>query len=44
MDSALIYSNSYKPKSLNFRFKANAETSHSVRIGPSGGCERYRQW
>ena len=31
MDSAPIYSNGYKPRSLKFRPRANAETSHSVR-------------
>jgi hypothetical protein len=23
--------------------RANVETLYSVQIGPSGGCERYRQ-
>ena len=29
---------------LKFRLRANAETSHSVRIGPGGGCERCGRW
>ena len=24
--------------------RANAETSHSVRVGPGSGCERYGRW
>jgi hypothetical protein len=24
--------------------RPNIETSYSVRIGPSGGYERYRRW
>ena len=31
MDSAPVCGDGYKPKSLKFRFRANAETSHSVR-------------
>ena len=30
-DFVLVYGDSYKPKSLKFRLRANAETSHSVQ-------------
>jgi hypothetical protein len=43
-DSIPICGDGYKPRSLKFRLRANAEMSYSVRIGPGGGCERYRQW
>ena len=31
MDSAPVRGDGYKPESLKFRLRANAETSHSVR-------------
>ena len=39
-DSAPIRGDGYEPRSLKFRPRANAETSHSVRTGPGGGCRR----
>jgi len=43
-DSAPVRGDGYEPRSSKFRLRANVETSHSVRIGPGGGCERYRRW
>jgi len=43
-DSAPVRSDGYEPGSSKFRLKANAETSHSMRIGPGGGCERCGRW
>ena len=46
-DSTPIYGDGYKPKSLKFRLRANAETSHSVRydlvvvVGIVGGGEKF---
>ena len=46
-DSAPVRGDSYKPKSLKFRLRANAETSHSVRydlvmvVGIIGGGEKF---
>jgi len=39
-DSAPVRGDGYKPRSLKFRSRANAETSYSVRTGPGGGCGR----
>ena len=46
MDSAPVRGDGYKPESLKFRLRANAETSHSVRydlvvvVGIVGGGEK----
>jgi len=39
-DSAPVRGDGYEPGSSKFRLRANAETSHSVRTGPGGGCGR----
>ena len=40
-DSAPVRGDGYEPGSSKFRLRANAETSYSSAIGPSGGgCER----
>ena len=47
MDSIPIYSNGYKPRSVKFRLKANAETLYSVLVGLvvvisiMGGSEKF---
>ena len=46
-DSAPVHSDGYEPKSLKFRLRANAETSHSMQynlvvvVGIVGGSKKF---